>query len=66
MDRFNGIGIIKNQPIYDATKLDEVLLKINELKKYGDWKKEIILGLFIDLLPDFDHKETGKYLDQKM
>jgi len=27
---------------------------------------EDILELFFNLLPEFDHKETGRYLDDKM
>ena len=30
------------------------------------WNKEEIVELFFELLPEFAHKETGKYLDQKM
>jgi hypothetical protein len=30
------------------------------------WEKSEIVALFHALIPGFDHKETGKYLDAKM
>ena len=36
------------------------------MKEKGLWYKEEILDLFKTLIPNFEHKETGKYLDSKM
>ncbi len=66
MDRFDGIGVIKNKPEYDETKLNVFSSEIESLLKKGSWDKESIINLFFDLLPDFAHKETGKYLEQRM
>ena len=66
MDRFEGVGVIKNKPIYDGQKLDDFLSKVEILRSESNWDRQNIISLFMDLLPDFDHKETGKYLDQKM
>jgi UDP-N-acetylglucosamine 4,6-dehydratase len=30
------------------------------------WQKESIVNLFNQMITDFDHKETGKYLDGRM
>ena len=66
MSRFDAVGAIKNQPTYDSQKLENFLSGIEALKKTGSWDKQAIVDLFFDLLPDFAHKETGKYLDQRM
>jgi len=66
MSRFYGVGAIKNQPIYDSRKLDDFFFGIQTLREKGSWDKQAILDLFFDLLPEFAHKETGKYLDQRM
>lgn len=66
MDRFTSIGVIKNNPNYDGAALDSFQVALSELKSKGAWTKSEILELFSILLPKFDHKETGKYLDQKM
>ncbi len=66
MSRFDGVGVIKNQPIYDSQKLDDFSSGVQTLREKGSWDKQAILDLFFDLLPEFAHKETGKYLDQRM
>lgn len=66
MERFEAVGVIRNQPEFDEVKLDEFINGIEDLRKKGNWNKEDILKLYYILLPDFLHKETGKYLDQKM
>lgn len=66
MQRFKTIGVIQNEPKFNEDKLDNFMNRIGLLRKRGIWKKEEILELYNDLLSDFSHKETGKYLDQRM
>ena len=64
-DRFASIGVIKNEPLFDGEKLDYFTWKIERLKKEG-WEKKDLVDLFNFMIPNFNHKETGKYLDQRM
>ena len=66
MDRFESVGVIKNQPEFDNAKLDNFMSGIEDLRKKGTWTKDDIVKWYFELLPEFDHKETGKYLDQRM
>lgn len=66
MDRFESIGVIKNEPIFDNVKLEMFTSKIQKMKELRGWSKEQIVELFFEMIPDFGHKETGKYLDGKM
>jgi FlaA1/EpsC-like NDP-sugar epimerase len=66
MSRFDGVGAIKNQPIYDSQKLDDFSSGVEALREKGNWDKQAIVDLCFNLLPEFAHKETGKYLDQRM
>ena len=66
MERFDTVGVIKNQPDFDEAKLDDFMSGIEALRNKGTWAKEDIVKLYFGLLPDFAHKETGKYLDQRM
>ena len=66
MERFKSVGVIRNQPEFDEVKLDDFIKRIEALRKKGAWDKEDILKLYFSLLPEFGHKETGKYLDQRM
>jgi len=66
MDRFLSIGIIKKQGDIDPEKLDMFKKSIDGLKQKGIWTKSELATLFYRMLPNFYHKETGKYLDEKM
>jgi len=66
MERFETVGVIKNQPDFDEAKLDDFMDGIEALRKKGTWAKDDIVKLYFGLLPEFAHKETGKYLDQRM
>ena len=66
MKRFKTLGIIKNQPDFDETKLNDFMDAIENLRNKGSWTKDDIVKLYFGILPEFDYKDTGKYLDQKM
>ncbi len=67
LDSFSSIGVIKNDQNYDLEKLNKFLEKIKEFKESNqNWKKKSIIDLFNYMIDDFNHKETGKYLDGKM
>ncbi len=66
MESFETIGVIKNQPSYEKAKLDDFIDGIEVLRNKGTWTKDDIVKLYFGLLPEFAHKETGKYLDQRM
>ncbi|MBL1243433.1 MAG: UDP-N-acetylglucosamine 4,6-dehydratase [Sulfurimonas sp.] len=66
MDRFENLGIIKNEIHFNEELLHSFEDKIKNMKENLEWEKEEIVEEFFKLLPDFGHKETGKYLDGKM
>jgi len=66
MERLETVGVIKNMPDFDEAKLDEFMNGIQAIRKKSTWSKDDIVKLYFCLLPDFAHKETGKYLDQRM
>ncbi|ARV71476.1 UDP-N-acetylglucosamine 4,6-dehydratase [Vibrio campbellii] len=66
MSRFENLGIIKNDPLYEQDLLTLFENSISEMKGERAWTKEQIVKLFFTMIPDFGHKETGKYLDSKM
>lgn len=66
MKRFQHLGVIKNEPIYNEKDLILFEKTIQRLKQNQRWTKEEIVTLFFHMIPDFGHKETGKYLDSKM
>ncbi|EGR1063791.1 TPA: UDP-N-acetylglucosamine 4,6-dehydratase [Vibrio cholerae] len=66
MARFENLGIIKNDPLYQPELLSLFETQIGQMKMAREWTKEQIVDLFFTMIPYFGHKETGKYLDSKM
>jgi len=66
MDRFDNLGVIKNSFKVNDEMLILFSSRIQELKSNKAWSKRDIVELFFKMIPDFGHKETGKYLDAKM
>ena len=66
MNRFENFGIIKNEGNFSNEKIDLFATSIKEMKQAKKWNKEQLVDLFFKMIPDFGHKETGKYLDSKM
>ena len=66
MNRFKNLGVIKNEAIFSSNMLDNFLEVIYDLRAQKIWEKSPIVDLFNEMIPDFDHKETGKYLDGRM
>ncbi|MEJ5055172.1 UDP-N-acetylglucosamine 4,6-dehydratase [Sphingobacterium sp. MYb382] len=66
MERFCNLGVIKNDLNVEFDKLNLFESEIIRMKSNRKWEKDEILELFFQMIPDFGHKETGKYLDAKM
>lgn len=66
LEQFKGVGVIRNEAVFDNKLLDQFERGVKDLISDGNWNKKDIVDLFFLLLPDFAHKETGKYLDQRM
>lgn len=66
LNRFQDIGVVGNTHYNESMVLKEFLSSIVEIREAGHWSKADIVGLFNEVLPDFIHNETGKYLDEKM
>lgn len=66
MAKFQNLGVIKNAPTFDNDALEMFARQIRQCKQDQHWTKDQIVGLFHQMIPDFGHKETGKYLDGKM
>ena len=66
MNKYDKLGVIKNQLNYQDEKLLFFEKEILKLKNNKIWNKKDIKKLFSYMITDFGHKETGKSLDNKM
>lgn len=66
MDRFANVGIIKNEALYDPDLLNTFNREIAEFTDGHRWEKGLIVDLFNRMIPEFNHLDTGRYLDGRM
>lgn len=66
LDKFKDIGVVSNTQHCNDEMLSGFLVSIEKMRSSGQWNKSDIVRLFNEIMPDFSHNETGKYLDEKM
>jgi len=67
-DQYKNIGIVEysNSNFTSLIKYEEFLSKLEKILISQHWEKQDLVDLFKKVLPDFNHEEKFKYLDQKM
>ena len=66
MSRFESLGVIKNEPEYNKSQLNNFEEAIAQLKLSMIWSKKSIVNEFFKVIPEFSYHDNGKYLDGKM
>ena len=66
LNLYNSIGVITNSLKPLNSEIEHTIQEIENLFKKKSYNKEDILKIMIKILPNFNHIETGKNLDQKM
>ena len=66
LERFNSLGVIDSVTPRPKEELDSFLTKLNAILKKETTSKEEIVNVLKGYLPNFNHEEKGKNLDQKM
>ena len=64
--QYSSLGIVKNSASASDQQLTNFLDGIADLRSSGVWTRFDIIALFKQILPDLDHQEKGKFLDEKM
>jgi len=66
LNKFESIGVITNSKKPSYSEINSVINDLNSILDSQIYRKEDIIKLMNNLLPDFEHIETGNSLDQKM
>ncbi len=66
MIKYEGMGVIKNAVKPSKTQIENCINELQMLMQSDAYDKSAIVSLMKKHLPDFEHIETGKSLDQKM
>jgi FlaA1/EpsC-like NDP-sugar epimerase len=65
-DRFHDVAVIRNDLNVDMRTLDSLYVKLLKYLDTKTWTKSDLVALFDSALDEFSHKETFKYLDDRM
>jgi FlaA1/EpsC-like NDP-sugar epimerase len=66
MKKYSSLGVIKNANKESIKMIESRIGKLKELLKSDEYEKSDIVNMLTQYIPDFEHIETGKSLDQKM
>ena len=66
MERFQGIGIIEESEHRPMLEVESFFTEIEEIFANPSFTKEEVVASIKRFIPNFEHEEKGKNLDQKM
>lgn len=65
-DRFSDVGIVKNDYEFDGAALESFEAMVQNCFTKNTWTKAELVKEFSKLVPNFEHEEKNKNLDNKM
>ncbi len=65
-DKFQQLGIVKNTAKKRFEEIDEMVASLQLVFEEKELDKNAIVSILQNFIPNFNHIETGKSLDQKM
>lgn len=66
MDRFSALGVIKESSRRPQEDVNGFISRLQQIFSDDDFTKGDVVSALKDFLPNFEHDERGKNLDQKM
>lgn len=66
MQRFQALGVAEQTTRHDMDEVNGFFTKLESLFANPDFTKAQVVEAIKEFTPNFEHKEKGKYLDQKM
>jgi Predicted nucleoside-diphosphate sugar epimerases len=65
-DRFISLGVIEEAQTKSIDEIDRFFLRLEDIFSKEDFTKQEIVNEIKEFIPNFEHVELGKNLDQKM
>ena len=66
MERFSSLGVIEDVAKRPLEDIDHLFTQLEDIFHKDNFSKSEIVAVLSDYLPNFEHEEKGKNLDQKM
>ncbi len=64
--RFQALGVVRGKPAYDLPTIEKIFEILENLFQNALTDKPSIIALLTEFIPNFQHLETGRNLDQRM
>jgi hypothetical protein len=66
MQRFKALGVVEQTTRHEMSEVNNFFDKLESIFAKEDFTKAQIVGAIKTFIPNFEHEEKGKNLDQKM
>jgi len=66
MQRFQALGVVEQTTRHDMGEINSFFEKLESIFAMDDFTKTLVVDAIKDFIPNFEHEEKGKNLDQKM
>ena len=66
MNRFQSLGVVEQTARHNMEEINTLFEKLESIFQKEDFTKAQVVGAIKEFLPNFQHEEIGKNLDQKM
>ena len=66
MDRFSALGVVEQTTRKNMTEVNDFFSELEAIFQREDFTKAEVVESIKKFIPNFEHEEKGKNLDQKM
>ena len=66
MQRFQALGVVEQTVRHSMNEVDGFFEKLEDVFAKDDFTKAQVVEAIREFIPNFEHEEKGKNLDQKM
>lgn len=66
MQRFKSLGVVEQTTRHNMDEVHHFFTKLEEIFNNEDFTKSQVVEVIKEFIPNFEHEEKGKNLDQKM
>ncbi len=66
LNSFNNLGVIKKSSKKSINEMDRIIAELKNILLENSFNKQKIILKLQEIIPEFNHIETGKNLDEKM
>ena len=66
MQRFQALGVVEHTTRHEMIEVNRFFEKLESIFSKEDFTKAQVVDAIKEFIPNFEHEEKGKNLDQKM